>query len=287
MCMRKNLRTLIVSAGVVFGLLAASAKADHHEILISEVYPGTVACPGCAFVELQMHSSGQKFLDGHYIVVYNDGGASVTPPLTMDSDVANGQNNRHILLGDSSVSGRDFTADIGGDVDPDGGAVCFHSTVFGAIDCVAWGSYMALAPPSPVGTPQLAIPDGWSIFRRLDRSGCATFLEASDDSNNSSADFGFLTAPDPRNNAAPVTGACPNTRFTKKPRKKTTKRKAVFRFKARPAAESFACKLDSARFFRSCGSPYKKRVKLGKHVFKVKAAGELKPATYRWKVVRR
>ena len=50
---------------------------------------------------------------------------------------------------------------------------------------------------------------------------------------------------------------------------------------------SFECKLDKGKF-KSCDSPFKKRVDVGKHKFKVRAAAQGKtdesPAKHKWRV---
>jgi 6-phosphogluconolactonase (cycloisomerase 2 family) len=81
----------------------------------------------------------------------------------------------------------------------------------------------------------------------------------------------------------------PNTRITKKPKKETTKRKAKFKFRANEPGSSFECKLDRKKF-KPCESPFKKRVKVKKHKFKVRAidtAGNVDPtpAKRKWRVV--
>ena len=84
----------------------------------------------------------------------------------------------------------------------------------------------------------------------------------------------------------------PETTITKHPKKKTTKRKAVFAFEANEAGSTFECKLDK-KPYKACTSPRKyKRLKRGKHKFSVRAtdaAGntDATPATYRWKVKKR
>ena len=80
----------------------------------------------------------------------------------------------------------------------------------------------------------------------------------------------------------------PQTQITKKPKKKSTKRKAKFKFTSDEANSTFQCKLDR-KAFKACSSPYKKRVKRGRHKFQVRAidpAGNVDPtpAKYRWKV---
>jgi hypothetical protein len=86
----------------------------------------------------------------------------------------------------------------------------------------------------------------------------------------------------------------PNTKLTKKPKKKvkTEKKKAkvVFKFKSTEADSTFECKLDKDRF-KPCDSPFKAKVKVGKHKFRVAAtdaAGNTdpSPAKAKWKVKR-
>ena len=80
----------------------------------------------------------------------------------------------------------------------------------------------------------------------------------------------------------------PQTKITKKPKKKTTKRKAKFKFTSDEADSTFQCRLDK-KSFKSCDPPYKKKVKRGKHKFRVRAidpAGNVdpSPAKYSWRV---
>jgi hypothetical protein len=80
----------------------------------------------------------------------------------------------------------------------------------------------------------------------------------------------------------------PETTITKSPKKKTQKRKAKFRFAANPAAGAeFECKLDK-KAFKACGSPYKKKVRPGRHKLKVVATvdgvSDPTPAKFKWKV---
>lgn len=72
----------------------------------------------------------------------------------------------------------------------------------------------------------------------------------------------------------------PDTKITKGPPKKTHKRKATFKFTSTEGKSTFQCKLDR-KPFKACSSPktYKK-LKPGKHVFKVRAidkAGNVDP----------
>jgi hypothetical protein len=84
--------------------------------------------------------------------------------------------------------------------------------------------------------------------------------------------------------------ADPNTKLTKKPRKKTARRRARFAFVSDQAGSTFQCKLDK-KPFRPCRSPFKKKVKPGRHTFKVRAIdpqglSDPTPALYKWRVRR-
>ena len=83
----------------------------------------------------------------------------------------------------------------------------------------------------------------------------------------------------------------PQTRITKRPRNRTRKRLAKFRFASTEAGSKFECKLDRKRYVR-CGSPRKFKVKRGRHTFRVRAidaAGnrDATPAIDRWKVLKK
>ncbi len=83
----------------------------------------------------------------------------------------------------------------------------------------------------------------------------------------------------------------PKTTITKGAPKKTKKHKVKFKFKSSESGSSFECKLDKKKF-KPCRSPKKyKRLKKGKHKFKVRAmdaAGNTdpSPAKDKFKVVR-
>jgi hypothetical protein len=80
----------------------------------------------------------------------------------------------------------------------------------------------------------------------------------------------------------------PKTKIGKHPKKKTTKRKARFTFRANEES-SFRCKLDKGKF-KSCSSPYEKRVSANKHKFQVRATdvqGNVGAAKkFKWRVLR-
>ena len=90
--------------------------------------------------------------------------------------------------------------------------------------------------------------------------------------------------------AAPPPADPPETRITKHPKRRSVHRKARFKFKSDEAAV-FECRLDR-RKFKPCESPLKRRVKTGRHRFRVRAIDseghvDRTPAKFRWTVKRR
>ncbi len=130
------------------------------------------------------------------------------------------------------------------------------------------------APPAAAG-----IRDDQSLNRTI-APGCATLLEAADDSGGSATDFS-LAGPTPRANAvAPTETECtpgdggsadtnpPETTITKAPKRESQKAKARVGFTSSEAGSGFMCKLDK-RKFKPCDSPFKKEVDVAKHEFRV------------------
>ncbi len=291
--MRRGVTGLIATAALALGL-TAPASAAFHLMSVSEVATNP-AGPNSAYIELQMYSSGQEFVNGHKVDFYTATG-TLLASFTLNKNVDNGDTQRTILIGDTAAPGSpDFTYDQLSDAIQTygpGGAACWDT-----IDCVSWGNFSgAGALPSPVGTPAPAIPDGSALIRSI-APGCATLLEASDDTNTSSADFALGT-PSPRNNSvAPTETACggggggaPETTITKAPDKKTSKTKAKFKFSSSENGSTFECSIDKGEF-ESCSSPTSyKRLSPGKHKFSVRAIdsegnADPTPAKAKWKVV--
>lgn len=254
----------------------AAAPASFHLMRISEVGNANPA----DYVELQMFASGENFVGGHFIRVY-DGTGMIRGTFEFPAGVGNGQNQRTILVGrDEAVSWPvepDFTTPemvIGAS-----GAVCYLDTLdtlIAPIDCVSFGAFDNSALALPTGNPAPAIPagDGAQTLQRSIAPGCATLLEPSDDTNDSATDFA-LAARTPRNNGtAPTERACdrsaPETTITGKPGKRITKRRVKFSFESSERRSSFECKLDGDAF-EPCESPFRQTVGLGKHRFAVAA----------------
>jgi hypothetical protein len=80
----------------------------------------------------------------------------------------------------------------------------------------------------------------------------------------------------------------PNTTIKKKPRAKSASPLATFSFSSDQPGSSFRCKLDKGPF-KPCRSPFKHKVKRGRHSFHVRAVNaagvaDPTPAAFRWRV---
>jgi hypothetical protein len=293
--------TLIAVAATALAAPSASAVGGFHFIKIREVSVGG-ANPDAAFVELQMYAPGQSNIAGHTVSFYDETGVLLpggTFPL--GSDVANGDNQRSVLLGGPAVTpAPDYPANIGAVAATygPGGAVCFDN-----LDCVGWGSFTGAASlPSPPGPNAPAMPSGSSLERSI-ALGCQTLLEDFDDTDSSQADFFVQPAPNPRNNATPPSeqsclpaGVGPETRIEKGPKRKTRRKRATFEFSSPAVGVAFECSVDGAApkqggAYGPCTSPLSVKVKRGRHVFRVRAVldgqTDSSPAEQSWKVKKR
>jgi hypothetical protein len=264
---------------LVLGLFAAvPAQASFHITQIREYFTGNFgAAFNDSYVELQAYAPGQNLVGGHTLNVWDHTSATPTPT-TFSANVANGQNQATILIGDSSITGSSDATNtaISTIQTSGGGAICWEN-----IDCISIGTGPAAGAviPSPTGPAAPFTPDGMALRRTIAR-GCPTLLDAPDDTNNSAADFS-LTTPLPRNNAAPITetacapgvgvGGDPNTTIKKRPKNRSTDDSPTFKFKSDEVGSSFKCKLDHKKFHK-CKSPKTYHgVAPGKHTFKVEA----------------
>jgi hypothetical protein len=205
---------LVVFALALVGLagMASSAGATFHLIKVREVSPGTVAQPESDYVELQAYSVFQNQVQFGQLRVYNANGTTAST-FTPAGPVANNEDQRTLLIADSAFDTvfpgvTPDSTDSALNLSPAAGAVCWpvNST---PIDCVSWGAFTGNASlPSSAGTPLAgsgtsgAIGDGKAIKRSI-APGCPTFLEDTDDTNNSAGDFSEAT-PNPRPNSAAV-----------------------------------------------------------------------------------
>ena len=202
--------------------LAAGASADFHFMKIREI-SGESAAGNDAYIELQMYVSGQNQVAGHDISIWDFDAFQVGSPdgsiehITLTGpNPPNAQNQQTILIGDSAVPNADFTVDLTPYLDQtpdpddiaDAGAVCFEAQ---PVDCVSWGGAAFTGAgnlpddATPFGEP---LPATFAIQRDIS-AGCATLLEATDDTNNNAADFAPLVPRDPTpNSATPIEEPC-------------------------------------------------------------------------------
>jgi hypothetical protein len=208
--------------------VASSASASYHLMKIRSIFRGPTGSPSGAWVELQMYAAGQNFVGGHQIRIYT-ATATTFSGFTLPSDAASGENQRRILIGDSSAPGSpDFTvAGIGTSLTnlAAGGAACWD-----VVDCVSWGNFTGNALlPSSAGTPIAGGLSGSTVSTRSIGANCPTALDAADDTDNSSVDFGFAVGYMPRNNTlAPMETLCSSSGpppVTPSPAPSTTKKK--------------------------------------------------------------
>lgn len=192
--MRRGLRALVAAIVVATASsVAVPAQANFHLMFVTEVFAGTTDDPDLQFIELQMYTPGQNFVNNHAVTVFDSFGGSDT--FTMSSHVPNGSSQDSILLGTAGVSNHfgvtpDFVMPIPA-IEASGGKVCFESS-----DCAEWGDILGTPEPG-------AIPAGQSLLRS--KKGNGTY-ESTDDTNNSATDFEY-GAPAPRNNARVVGNA--------------------------------------------------------------------------------
>jgi hypothetical protein len=291
------------SCALAAAFFAPPASAIFHLMKVREVYPGSAAAPTSDFVVLQMTSSGQNFVGGHEITTYGASG-SLSATVPMGQSVDEGADQSTILLAGSGYAAAfssgpvaDFTdADL--DLNPDGGAVCFPDGL--PPDCVSWGSFTppvgGLPSPSGPNASLSGITDGMALTRAIS-AGCATLLEAGDDTGSSAADFAE-TSPTPRANSTPPSEhAClppppprPQTRILSGPQGKTADRTPSFRFSSSLAGGGFRCKLDSRPFARCTSPKTYGRLGFGPHRFRVKAVkggrADLSPASRSFRIRR-
>ena len=193
---------------------AASASATFHFMKIREVSAGTGA-PDSSYLEVQMYAPFQNFLSNGAALLTCNSDCSTTHMFSPFANVANGNSQDTVVFGDSGLASasKDFNVDLNLNSISAAGAVCYLGEP-GYRDCVAWGTftgastltgtYGTVANP---GAPSPALVAGTALRRSI-APGCATLLEASDDTNDSSLDFSSVT-PNPRPNSfAPTEAPC-------------------------------------------------------------------------------
>jgi hypothetical protein len=197
--------TLVAATVVALFVSAASASASFHLMKIRALFEGNSATTGT--IELQMTADGQNLVGGHKLCVFANVGF-LCSAISIPSNVANGGNQRTVLLSDNAALSPDVPT--GGLINTllsgtNPGALCYEN-----IDCVSWGAFTNNANlPSPAGTPLSGLSSFQVVSRTIAR-GCPTALDDPDDTNDSAADFSFGVGFPFRNNAgAPTETLCP------------------------------------------------------------------------------
>ena len=144
--------------------------------------------PRPAFVELQMYSAGQNVVAGRRRRVLRRGWHErrirrVRGRCSERAEPAHDPGRRHGGIRRRPPLRRTSTAtSIRAEE-----RSASRATVFGVVDCVSWGAFSG-PPTLPAGEPAPALSSGQSLTRSIAR-GCATLLEAGDDTDDSAADF--------------------------------------------------------------------------------------------------
>ncbi len=221
---RKVLAGLLTTA--LSCLLASSAAASFHLTKIREVHRG--ADIAHSWVMLQLPEDNEGFLTNHY-VSFRSADGQIGGDHLITTNTGFNLSQRTYLVGGSAVPGTDSPG-AGDQLVEQDGAVCYETGPGGSggLDCVTWGAFNGMTTPlsSPAGNPAPALAVGQSLVRTIAR-GCATALDAQDDTDNSVADFSIGT-PIGRNNAtAPTERPCQGatTAPTTPKKKKCKKRK--------------------------------------------------------------
>jgi hypothetical protein len=211
----RRLRAIVVSTAltcVALSVAAASASASFHEIKISEVSKGSGGGAQDSFLEVQMYAPGQTLLSGASLFRCNDAACGGSTSFGMFPNGGFGDNQRTYVFGDTAMGAglKDFTVDLNLDATAAGGAICYVGGT-GFNDCVSWGAFTgnavlegALGTGATPGTPMGPLTDGTGLARKIS-AGCPTLLEASDDTNDSLADFAPIMPPGARKNSVTPT----------------------------------------------------------------------------------
>jgi hypothetical protein len=212
----KSIGVLAAAALAVTLAVATAAHGSFHLNKIREI-TGDTAGGNQSYIELQMYASGENFVAGHNITVWDADGLLLGNPVPIQThpltgpNPPNGSTQSTILIGDTAVPGRDFTIQqlsdyldntVGGNLTA-AGAICYEGI---PVDCVSWGgsNFTGAANLPDHTTPNgSAMPTGVLALQRNIAAGtCATALDAADDTDNAANDFSQVPA-NPRPNSVP------------------------------------------------------------------------------------
>ncbi len=211
-----------LATACLFGAWSASAPAAHHLTKIRQIHPDNTSVNGGDWVELQLPAAGENLVAGTTTIRTFFGDGSPMSQYVIGNGAGphpgapNGQNQRTILVSSlfEPFSGvdADFVAPLADlEIVGQDGAVCYtenNSPTFTPIDCVAYGAFTGTALIPSAGAAAVATPFESTLERNITR-GCATALDAADDTNNSAADFALSTRAPRNNTMAPTETLCP------------------------------------------------------------------------------
>ena len=211
--MRRRTTSFVAGTLMVLVSLATvpAALGAHHLVKIRGVFPGSATAGADAeYVVLQLTSPNENLVSTTVVRLYGAAGTQ-TNSATFAANAGSAADQSTILIATAPAAtafskAADLTLPTADALDPGGGAACFDSPLFGALDCVSWGSLSGTSLISPSGAAAPALTGG-NVDKALNRSiaaNCSTRHDFADDTNSSIADF-FPAAPNPRNNASPIT----------------------------------------------------------------------------------
>jgi Ca2+-binding RTX toxin-like protein len=222
--MNRRLTRIALAASLVIAgtaVLASAAGASFHLNKIREI-TGDTAGGDQSYLELQMYASGENFVAGHNITVWDADGLVLGMPVPVQTHTLtgpnppNGANQSTILIGDTNVAGRDFTIPelsnyldntVGGNLMA-AGAICYEGI---PIDCVSWGGANFTGAnnlPDHTTPNGSSMPTGLLALQRNIGANCATALDSADDIDNAAADFNLVGANPRPNTMTPTETLC-------------------------------------------------------------------------------
>jgi Ca2+-binding RTX toxin-like protein len=222
--MNRRLTRIVLAASLVIAgtaVLASAASASFHLNKIREI-TGDTAGGNQSYIELQMYASGENFVAGHNITVWDADGLVLGMPVPVQTHTLtgpnppNGANQSTILIGDTNVAGRDFTIPelsnyldntVGGNLMA-AGAICYEGI---PIDCVSWGGANFTGAnnlPDHTTPNGSSMPTGLLALQRNIGANCATALDSADDTDNAAADFSLVGANPRPNSMTPTETLC-------------------------------------------------------------------------------
>lgn len=191
-------------AAIILLVCPATNRAAEHLMVVQEVFAGTPAAPGAQYVMLRMTFQNQTQLNTHYISIEDTNGVMLGRFGTFDHNMGTGgaacswPNCPAIVMGTAaaqSLFGFSFDqivdAQAGRIALPmAGGRVCFRRSDNSAMDCVAYGNYVAANTiPTPTnngcdanfGSTAAALSLGFALTRTV--FNCAAKENSTDFTN--------------------------------------------------------------------------------------------------------